>query len=36
MRFVAEVSVEKLYDSGNEYVLVLEGIANPSGVDKVL
>ena len=34
--FVAEVGVEKLYDSWNEDVLALEGIVNPPGVEEVL
>ena len=34
--FVAEVGVEKLYDSWDEDALMLEGIVNPPGVEEVL
>ena len=36
VRFVANVCVEKLYESWYEHVMMLEGVANPLGCEEAL
>ena len=36
VRFVANVCVEKLYESWYEHVMMLEGVANPPGCEEAL